>query len=57
MASLTRKHFIAMAKEVKRLVDHGETNLAKQMADQFVKLCRESNPRFDTSRFLQACGL
>jgi hypothetical protein len=51
---LTRKHFVAMAEQVKAITNKKQ---AKALADSMVKLCQESNPRFDVARFLVACGL
>ena len=51
---MTRKHFIAMAKEISQ-----EPTMAirLQMAINFCKVAKMTNPRFDQARFLTACGV
>jgi hypothetical protein len=51
---MTRKHFIAMAKEISQ-----EPTMAirLQMAINFCKVAKMANSRFDQARFLTACGV
>ena len=50
---ITRKHMNMMAEKV-RSIEDAETKT--MMIDSFIELC-ETNPRFDRSRFMQACGV
>ena len=59
-------HFIRAAEIVRALADHPDYSLADQqlmtdraayVAQAFITLAREFNPRFNTARFLTACGL
>lgn len=57
---MTKKHFIRAAEIVSGFVDPyhaGSMSVATGVANAFVRLFREFNPRFDTDRFLVACGL
>jgi hypothetical protein len=49
---MTRKHFVAMAQEIKQ-----EANMAirLQMAINFCQVARRVNSRFDQAKFLTAC--
>jgi hypothetical protein len=49
---MTRKHFIAMAKEISQM-----PNMAHRLASAiaFCKVAQTTNPRFDQARFLDAC--
>jgi hypothetical protein len=49
---MTRKHFIAMAKEIKEIANM-EARL--QAAIAFCKVARSVNNKFDQSKFLDAC--
>ena len=51
---MTRKHFIAMAKEIAQM-----PNMAERLtvAIAFCKVAASANPRFDQSKFLEACGV
>lgn len=57
---MTRKHFEAIAKALKdsRPLSgtQGQRNTWEQCAVNLAGVCREGNPRFDTARFLEACG-
>jgi hypothetical protein len=50
---LTKKHFIRAAEIVRSL----RPESAPIVANSFVRLFEEFNPRFDHQRFLIACGL
>lgn len=56
---MTKKHFIAFAREIARGIDAPEVNLNARLyaANVVIRIAREHNPRFDTDRFLKACGL
>jgi hypothetical protein len=49
---MTRKHFIAMAKEISQMPNMTD-RLASAIA--FCKVAQTTNPRFDQARFLNAC--
>jgi hypothetical protein len=51
---MTRKHFIAMAKEISQ---EPVMAIRLQMAINFCRVAQMSNPRFDQARFLTACGV
>lgn len=64
MATMTKRHFQAIANEIKSMVmaaitaaDDAALERAKNTAAQFARLCAESNPRFSPERFYAACGL
>ena len=51
---MTKKHFIAIAKELSAIAD----DAAKRTATEaFVRIARQTNPRFDVTRFYDAVGL
>ncbi len=54
---MTRKHFEAFANEIKNLVLQGKFNEAEAAALVVINVGFDANPRFDKSRFLEACGL
>jgi hypothetical protein len=51
---MTKKHFIAMAKEISQM-----PNMADRLkvAIAFCRVAASTNPRFDQARFLTACGV
>jgi hypothetical protein len=51
---MTKKHFVAMAKEIAQM-----PNMAERLtvAIAFCKVAAMVNPRFDQARFLTACGV
>ena len=51
---MTRKHFIAMAREIAEMSDRKS---ARTVAEAFAQVARSTNSRFDTQRFLTACGV
>lgn len=51
---MTRKHFIAMAKEISQIENMA---VRLQAAISFCKVAQASNPRFNQSKFLDACGV
>lgn len=56
---MTRKHFEHAATLVREMVadpEYSNTQCALA-ADAYIKLFVAFNPRFDTKRFLRACGL
>lgn len=51
---LTRKHFEALAVEIRQIPD----KVAREQAAYAVaRACRQLNPHFDMARFLAACGV
>mgnify|MGYP003147015561 FL=1 len=51
---MTKKHFVAMAASIKQIRNPKARGIA---ARRMAKICRQSNPRFDRTRFLSACGV
>lgn len=51
---MTRKHFIAMAREISQMPDRSSARIA---AEAFAQVARAVNPRFDFGRFYAACGV
>lgn len=47
---MTKKDFIAVAEIVR---EHGNAQIARELAKIFL----QQNPRFDSQRFLDACGV
>jgi hypothetical protein len=60
---MTRKHFVQMAAIIRQtLTDNRHSPAvararAMETANAFMQLALASNPRFDSERFLRACGL
>jgi len=58
---MTKKHFEAFAREIKRQKQQSSSNETHLMClSQFVLVCniaKQFNSGFDTNRFLKACGL
>jgi hypothetical protein len=52
----TKKHFIEIAKMLKNLKESGKTEIFEAQKAYFLEAFKASNPRFDVSRFLCACG-
>ena len=50
---MSRKHFQLIADVVKNISDKNER---ERTAQEFVGRLQAENPRFDTARFLKACG-
>jgi hypothetical protein len=51
---MTRKHFIAMAKEIAQMEDRKSARIA---AEAFAQVARAVNSRFNFDRFYTACGV
>ena len=51
---ITRKHMNMMAEKVRSIEDAETRNFVMGV---FMTVCKESNPKFDASRFLDACGV
>jgi len=52
--SMTRKHFKLIADQIAKIAEPE----ARMMAAQAVAAaCRQDNPRFDPSKFYEACGV
>jgi hypothetical protein len=51
---MSRKHFEAIAKAIKEITNADER---KRAAEILASVCAASNPRFNRSRFLNACGV
>ena len=51
---MTKKHFIAMAKEISEMPDRKSARIA---AEAFAQVARSVNPTFKLDRFLTACGV
>ena len=50
----TKKDFIAATKTIAAITD---TNEKKVVANNFCDIFRTQNPRFDSEKFLNACGI
>ena len=51
---MTRKHFIAMAREISEMQDRKSARIA---AEAFAAVASAINPRFNFARFYTACGV
>jgi hypothetical protein len=51
---MTRKHFKQIAEAIKALPRQEDK---KRLADYWLPILSQANPRFDSARFLSACGL
>ena len=51
---MTKKHFEALAAHIRVILDP-DHRLSAAVA--VASAARDTNPRFDTNRFLQACGV
>jgi hypothetical protein len=51
---MTKKHFVAMAKEISQMPDMAQR---LTVAIAFCKVAASANPRFDQAKFLDACGV
>jgi hypothetical protein len=58
---MTKKHFQLLAKAMrfsKQSCDSLESDaMWRLIADNIATVCKQVNPRFDKSKFLEACGL
>lgn len=69
---MSRKHFTAVAAAIKTQIDEAQLpsiteldNIARKsafqatvrIAQEFARIAASDNPRFDTQRFLRACGI
>ena len=54
---MTKKDFIAIARIIREtdLSSEDEWDLKRIMAEEFASFLRTTNPRFDSTRFRQAC--
>ena len=50
----TKKDFIAAAKTIAAITDLNEKKI---VANNFCNIFNSQNPRFDSAKFLNACGL
>jgi hypothetical protein len=52
--SMSKKHFESLAKYIRAIMDpHARLQAACAVASS----CAEMNPRFDTQKFFEACGV
>jgi hypothetical protein len=51
---MSRKHFEVLAKYVRAIMD---PHARLQAACAVASACAEANPRFDTQKFFDACGV
>ena len=54
---MTRKHYIAIAEIVKNCRHGISTASQEKLAQELCELFLTDNERFDSSKFLEACGL
>ncbi len=52
--AMSRKHFEVLAKYVRAIMD---PHARLQAACAVASACAEANPRFDTQKFFDACGV
>jgi len=50
---MTRKHFKAIAEAISRIKDEGDRC---DVAYRIARVCATSNPRFNFSKFMEACN-
>lgn len=59
--SMTRKDFEGMAKAIRSSRPEnplsGGHTIADRIAEEIATVCAKSNPQFDRTRFLRACGV
>jgi len=57
--TMTRKHFQAIADTISRHCCDANVTPEEQrrLAESFSDLCASTNPRFNRSRFIEACGV
>ena len=56
---MSKKHFEAVAALIKSTIENNRNNHEAQvdtLIDGLVELYQKENPRFDATRFLNACG-
>jgi hypothetical protein len=53
---MTRKDFDLLAKEINKVLLSNREETAKDIAEAIMNVAEETNPRFDSVRFLKACG-
>ena len=51
---MTRKDFILLASNIRYIADENTRRIA---ATAVASACLKSNPRFDTDKFMKACGV
>ena len=51
---MSKKHFELMAKYIRSIMD---SHARLQAAVAVASACAEANPRFDTQKFFNACGV
>lgn len=54
VCNMSRKHFESLAKYVRAIMD---PHARLQAACAVASACAEANPRFDTQKFFDACGI
>ena len=59
---MSKKHYIAFAKEIKKftdinLKDEYGVPVTAHLAALIAKIAHQESPRFDKERFMKACGL
>lgn len=52
---MTRKHFKAIAEAIKTLDAPPEAK--REFAAAMARVCRSTNPAFDWTKFMEACGV
>jgi hypothetical protein len=58
---MTKKHFTQLALIINAAHPYTQGSdqaerIVREIAGELAKLCRQENPRFDSTRFFQACG-
>lgn len=57
---MTKKHFIALARELRAVMPTDDANMLEQWGNDVMavaRACKASNPAFNTRAFVAACGV
>jgi len=55
--TMSKKHFKMLAELLAQFKDELDPMTYRQLVSEMCAFCRMFNPRFDSSKFLRACGL
>lgn len=54
---MTRKHFKAIADQIKSMPLDGDESMREHIANEMADAVRQFNSNFDRNRFIEACGV